>query len=251
MRWAIFLICFCLGCRTWTTSPQMMEPEPTTAPVHRVEPPASPEIIPVVAEVPDPLEVETDGLMLAAECLDVGDPEGAATHLTEHISTCPDQIMIRSYLAELLVKLDRDADARRHFEQFVADAQQEDGPARDHLIHCHTRLMEIGIRQGDVYAERLNRGIGLYLLGKIHPEPLIREQLLCRALNQLDQARQLEPEAARPDWYLYLVQTELGEMGPARDSLQAAKAMAALSALTPAEQTRLHLVAFTTGESRR
>ena len=50
------------------------------------------------------------------------------------------------------------------FERFVADIQDNQDLAGQHLVHCHSRLMEIARAAEDAYSEHLNRGIGLYLV---------------------------------------------------------------------------------------
>src|SRR5438067_711414 len=47
---------------------------------------------------------------------------------------------------------------------FVPEAQDDDALAHQHLVHCHSRLMEIAEGAEDDYGEHLHRGIGLYLL---------------------------------------------------------------------------------------
>ncbi|MBN9524248.1 hypothetical protein J0H58_38005, partial [bacterium] len=102
---------------------------------------------------PELASSDDDPLTLAAEALERSDETGAAAHLEAHVRRHPDQPMFRAHLAELLWNLDRPADARVHFERFVADAQDATGPVRGHLVHCHTRLMEIARAADDPGAE--------------------------------------------------------------------------------------------------
>ena len=71
------------------------------------------------------------------------------------------------HYAELLLRLRAAArEARDQFERFVADVQDDAALADEHLVHCHSRLMEIAEGEEDEYAEHLHRGIGLYLLAR-------------------------------------------------------------------------------------
>src|SRR5262245_48909395 len=124
-----------------------------------------PAVVRASAEVPSPPEPD-DPLTLAAKCLQDGDESGACTHLAAHVRAHPEQVMFRAHLAELLVKLGKDVEAKRHFERFVADARDATGPVGAHLIHCHTRLMEIGQRADDRFGEVSHRGAGLLLMVK-------------------------------------------------------------------------------------
>jgi hypothetical protein len=150
-------------------------------------------------------------------------------------------------LAELMLRLNRLPEAQRHFERFIADAQDADGPAHKHLVHCHTRLMEIAQDREDAYAEHLHRGIGLLLLAKqqaLLPEtrdPVLHQQLLCKAAGELRLASKARPDEARPCWYLFEVWSALDQPRPAEKSLREARLAADLSYLTPAENRALAL----------
>ncbi|WP_232056336.1 tetratricopeptide repeat protein [Tuwongella immobilis] len=190
-----------------------------------------------------------DDLTRATRAIEAGDQAAAVPYLRSYLDLHPDQVMIRAYLAELLWKMKRLGESQQSFEQFIADAQERSGPARTHLIHCHTRLMEIARNQNDAYSEHLHRGIGLYLLTELqnsHPEArdtVFTEQLLCRALGELKKANEAKPNQARPNWYLYEVWTKLAQSQPAaialRNARDAVELSGAASALTPAEQRRL------------
>jgi Tfp pilus assembly protein PilF len=154
--------------------------------------------------IPASATLETDDpLTLAAECLKAGNDSAACTHLEAHVRAHPEQVMFRAHLAELLVKLGKDVEARRHFERFVADARTATGPVRAHLVHCHTRLMEIAGRADDRPAELYHRGVGLLLLVKEQDrDPAARdeefcEEVLCKAMAALREAKELRPADAR------------------------------------------------------
>ena len=157
--------------------------------------------------------------------------------------------MIRAYLAEILFKQKRYLDAQDHFEHFIADAQNVEGPARKQILHCHTRLMEIAQERDDSYGEHLHRGIGFVLLARQletasaggEAEPGFRERLLCKASAELTRAAKLRPDEPRPPCYLFEVWTKLDQPRSADKSLRTAKHLAALLPLAPSEQRALVL----------
>src|SRR5207249_618524 len=106
----------------------------------------------------------------------------------------PERVQIRAYLAELLWRRDRLAEAQAEFEQFLSDAQQH-GVETSRQVHAHTRLMAIAQRNGDAYAEHLNRGIGLYLLAgqDVTQDEAAVERLLCKAAAVLTLAQRARP----------------------------------------------------------
>jgi predicted Zn-dependent protease len=137
-----------------------------------------------------------------AECLEKGDRASAAGHLEAYVRLHPEQIMFRAQLAELLVRLGRDDAAKFHFEQFAADASRATGAPKDHLVHTHTRLMEIGQRTADRFAELFHRGTGLLLLvaeedGKPDRDTDFCEEMLCKAIQALTEAKELKPGEPR------------------------------------------------------
>jgi tetratricopeptide (TPR) repeat protein len=196
-------------------------------------------------------------LSLAAAFLSRAQDERAAPHLALYVEAQPDHLVIRAHYAELLLRLERRDEARVQFERFVADVQDHETLARQHLVHCHSRLMEIAEGAEDEYAEHLHRGIGLYLLGCQRArlgeaeEMPSAEGLLCKAAGELTVARLRRPEEARPWWYLYAVWTELAQQQPASRCLRAAAAAAPLSYLTPAEQRDLYLACRRAGREVR
>ena len=101
-----------------------------------------------------------DALGLAASCIEKGDNAGAEGHFIKHLQAHPEQIMIRAYLAEILLKMKKLPEAQQQFDRFIAEAQDADGPAKKHVLHCHTRLLEIALDRDDAYGEHLHRGIG-------------------------------------------------------------------------------------------
>jgi predicted Zn-dependent protease len=186
-------------------------------------------------------------LSLAAAYLAQGNDEHAVPHLARYLDAQPDHLIVRAHYADLLLRLARPRAAREQFERFVAAVQDHETLAREHLVHCHSRIMAIAEEQEDAYGEHLNRGIGLYLLACRRAElaetesELNGEALLCRAAAELTLARLERPEEARPYWYLYEVWTRLAQRQPAGRCLRAAAAAAPLSYLTPSEQRELYL----------
>lgn len=197
-------------------------------------------------------------LSLSAAYLELKAEDDACRHLGVYVSARPDQWLLRCRYAELLARLQRLAEARAQFEQFIADAQDHPGPAAQRLIHCHSRLMEIAEDTNDEYQRHLHRGIGMYLLARERSElpdldgQLPAEGLYCRAAAELGLARMLQPGEARPSWYLYLVWTDLGQRQPATCRLREAAEAAPFSDLTPAERRNLYVASQSLeAESRR
>ena len=189
-----------------------------------------------------------DCLGLAAACVEKGDHAGAAFQMKRHLQRHPEQIMIRAYLAEILLKLKRLPDAQYHFEQFIAEAQDADGPSAKHVLHCHTRLMEIAQERDDIYGEHLHRGIGMVLLARRLDKGLggeieagFRERLLCKAAAELSQARRARPDEPRPNLYLYETWTKLNQTHSAEKALKTARSLAVFWPMSPSEQRLLVL----------
>jgi tetratricopeptide (TPR) repeat protein len=182
-----------------------------------------------------------DELTIASACLEDGKDLEAVPHFLKHIQQHPEQIMIRAYLAELLYRLKRHDESRHHFERFVIAAEQEEGPARNHLVHCHTRLMEQAIQRKDLHAEHLHRGIGLFLLAQVqwqakHGDAEVASELFCKAVIEFKDATEDQPNDAKAWWYLHQIWTYLNQQQAAKLTLQKAKEALAYSKLTPAEE---------------
>jgi tetratricopeptide (TPR) repeat protein len=189
---------------------------------------------------------EEDALSLAADCIEQGNLAAAARHLEKHVQQHPDQVVFRAQLADLCVRLEKLPEAQNHFERAAAQAQ--DGPpiVQKELVHYHTRLMEIGQQREDEYAERLHRGIGLYLvaagLAARGSDPSDVERLMCKAAAALGEAHAKRPDDARPAWYLYRVWTHLEQPRPAAKALKQAVAAAPFSFLTTTESRELAML---------
>jgi tetratricopeptide (TPR) repeat protein len=186
-------------------------------------------------------------MSLAAAHLEVGHDEVACVHLGKYLAAHPEHVLVRAHYAELLLRLHRCREARREFERFSADAQDAGEQFTRHLVHAHTRLMEIAEGEEDEYGIRLNRGLGLYWLARERTTlkdadgELPAEGLLCRAARELDRAHRERPGAARPCWYLYAVWSQLAQKQLALRWLRRAAAAAPFTDLTPAEIRSLNL----------
>jgi len=188
---------------------------------------------------------DTPLLTEAAKHLDAGDEAAALPCLTRYVAAHPEQVTIRAHLAELLLRLKKPAEAREQLERYVADAQAQGDSAAKHLVHCHTRLVEIAVEQGDEYSEHLNRGIGLFRVaeGLLHrdggEDDPKAQSVLFQAIAELKLAAKYRPEEARPHWYLYECWSHLGQSQPAREHLARARRLAPSGHLTPAEEVAL------------
>jgi hypothetical protein len=247
-RWFYLGLLVCLGCRSSSAertnccvAPTTVTAKPAALPVHSALPP----II---------LEVRPSGESLdqAATCIERGDAASAVDHLNRHLKRFPEQIMIRAYLAELLLKMKKLPDAQDQFERFIAAAQEADpgAPGREHIVHCHTRLMEIAQEREDAYAEHLHRGIGMVLLARRLVEgaaddddaDVFCERLLCKAATELTKAAKARPDEPRPHWYLAEVWTMLEQPHAAAKAMHETRQRAALVPLPPAEHRALVLM---------
>jgi tetratricopeptide (TPR) repeat protein len=186
-------------------------------------------------------------LSLAAAYADRGQENLALVHLDRYVHMQPQHLVARLHYADMLLRAQQPAAARIQYERFIAEVQEHETLAEEHVVHCHSQLMEICAATGDEYAEHLNRGIGLYHLAcqrAALPDPngeLSVEGLLFRAAAELMTARQHRPDEARPCWYLHEVWARLGQKQPAARWLRNAEGAALLSELTPAEKRGLHL----------
>ncbi len=192
--------------------------------------------------------LQQNHLSLAAALLEKGDDSAACEHLQLYLQVHPEHKNARFYHAELLAKLGRHAAAHGEFELAVRQEQEASAPDLKHLVHCHSRLLEIGEELGEDYLVHLHRGIGMLLLAQQcaaldDAAAATTEALLCKAIAALQRARSLRPEEARPCWYLHAAWRQLAQPQPARRWLVAARRHAPFSELTPAEARDLWLAA--------
>lgn len=262
-----FGVCISIGCASWRqpvptvpSEPIAANPTPSQRPAVVVVPLASPKVEVAIASVqptivlagatseqkavePD-AEPPSDILTLVAESLDRGDKITAVGHLEAYVRQHPDQAMFRLQLAELLVQVNRDLSAKTHYERFLASAQTATGPVHDYLVHAHTRLMEIAQRGDDSFGELLHRGIGLLLLIQEQDKKPDRddgfcEEMLCKALRALNEARDLKPEDPRARVYLAEIYERMGNRRASANERSAATNKIVPGALTPAERSAI------------
>ncbi|MFM7152016.1 MAG: tetratricopeptide repeat protein [Gemmataceae bacterium] len=186
-------------------------------------------------------------LNLAAAHLALGQDPQAGAQLSHYLEARPSDFLIRQSYAEVLTRLNRFEEAADQLDRFLRDLQDSPSLAEEHLLPGHTKRMEIAARLGDDYAEKLHRGIGLFLLAKKRldiDEPASRrigEELLCKSAGELMLARVARPREARPNYYLYEVWHCLGQRQPADRALREAVGLSGWSDLTPREVRNLHL----------
>ncbi len=186
-------------------------------------------------------------LSLAAAHLAVSQDGKAVPHLRNYLAAHPEHFPVRWHLAEALVRCGKQREARTEVARYLAETQLRPAMGLEALIRAHTLLMEIAEDTGDEYEERLNRGIGLYLLARRRLEVgdagsrRAAEELLCKSAAELTLARMQRPAEARPAWYLHSVWAALAQSQPARRWLRQAARQASPGSLTPAERRQLTL----------
>lgn len=192
-------------------------------------------------------ELTRNYLSLAAVALGENREERACRYLALYLAAHPKHVAIRGHYADLLKQLNHLEEARVQFVHFTEDVQKDDYLADEHLIHCHTCLMQIAEKTGRRYEEHLHRGMGLLMLAhqraKLEEESakLSTESLLCRAAAELSLAKKEKPEEARPYWYLHETWKRLAQRHSAKCNLHQAAELAPFSYLTATERRDLHL----------
>jgi hypothetical protein len=243
-RWAVVAVLCFVGCESMRNAPPPMRvaatapvgaPLRTSTPRTDVVPVAAATPVAAALAAPDPAP---DHLTLVAECLERGDQANAAVHLEAYVRLHPEQIMFRAQLAEMLVRIDHDDAAKIQFERFAADARKATGAPKEHLVHVHTRLMEIGQRQGDRFAELYHRGVGLFLLVKEEDTKPKRdeefcEEMLCQAFKALNEAKELNSDDARLRMQLAEVYDRMGNRRAANVERIAARTAVVALGLEP------------------
>ncbi len=229
--------------------PAPTQPPPVTAPVRVVGKPAAPktpvEALRASATQP-PAPAEEDALVLVAQCLERDDHLGAARHLEGYVRQHADQPMFRLQLAELYVRADRSPEAKCHYERFVTDAQSGPATLRVHLVTAHIKLRDLAVRTGDPFGEAFHRGAGLLLLvkeqdGAKDRDAAFCEEMLCKALRALTEAKEQKPGDARVRVYLVEVHERAGNRHAAGAERAAARADVVTGALTESERAGLLL----------
>ncbi len=186
-------------------------------------------------------------LSLGAAFLAKGLEADACEHLGQFLLARPDHAGARQYYAELLFKQGKLAEAMKQFERNIVAHQLDPSPDLQQLVHCHGRVLDVGMKIEDDYVVHLHRGIGMYYLAiqsrnlAASEEFLSPEGLLFKAVAELTQARGYRPREARPCWYLYSAWRQLAQQQPANRWLREALDAAPFSYLTPMEQHQLEL----------
>ncbi len=186
-----------------------------------------------------------DALSAAADALASGDDLTAAREFRRHLQKFPKQFLFRYQLAEIYFRNGDTLSAKQEFLQTIADAQEAKVVNQALLVRCHTYLVEIASEKGDLYSEHLNRGIGLCLLAQkmieIEGQPNEQsESLVFKAIKELKQARELQPDDAVGAWYLSKCYSVLGESAQAEKMWAIARSKAYLNPLTPKELRELN-----------
>src|SRR5262249_46247469 len=94
-------------------------------------------------------------LSLAAAYVGKGLDEQALPHFALYLAAQPDHLVVRAHYADVLMRLGQLQAARAQFERFAAEVQDHPELASQHLVHCHSRLMEIAEVEDDEYSEHL------------------------------------------------------------------------------------------------
>jgi predicted Zn-dependent protease len=248
VRFVLLLLLAVVGCESMRPAAQ----NPPDAPLRvAAKPPENPtqvvEVLrasatqPPVAEPQAPVEV--DSLTLATQCLERDDIRGATTHLDAYVRAHPDQPLFRLQLAELYLRTDKPANAKHHYEEFAKAAQ--DAPAlQAHRVTAHIKLMEMAQRSGDKFNELFHRGVGLLLLvkqmdGMEDRDELFCEEMLCKSLRALTDAKELKPTDPRVRAYLAGAHARAGNRSAAKAEREAAKGTVTSGELTLTERKPL------------
>jgi hypothetical protein len=208
-----------------------------TAATVPANPPAPPQEAPAV---------EDDPLTAVAQCLEREDYRGAAVHLHGYVRAHPDQLMFRFQLADFCLRGGMPAEAKFHYERFVAEAQSGPATLRPHLVTAHTKLMEIAQHRNDRFGELFHRGVGLLLLVKQmdatpdRDDPFC-EEMLCKSLRALSEAKELKPGDPRVRLYLAEVLERTGNKRAAGAERSATRTSVTSGELTASERRPLLL----------
>lgn len=179
----------------------------------------------------------------AARHLDAGDDDSARSCLEQYLRVHPDHAVIRAHLADLALKQRDHAAAKLHLDRYIEDAQLQGPPADRHMVHAHTRRVEVARAELDEYHEHLHRGIGLLVVARKAGDADDRfvEKTLFQAIEELKSAAASKPDEARPHWYLYEAWSELGQRHPAETALRRARALEPVGGLTKFEAREMSL----------
>jgi hypothetical protein len=182
-----------------------------------------------------------DHLRAAALLVDRGEIAPAIPHLKAHLKQHPDAPMIRAYLAELLMKVGHEGEAKTQYERFVRDADGKDGLAKHHLVHAHTKLMEIAAESDDTFHEYYHRGVALMHLASPAADggETWNEETLSKAMIAIRAAIAAEPGDPKPLLPLMEIQLRLDQPAAARQTRMKLKAVLSDPVWTAAERERI------------
>lgn len=247
VRFAYLILLSAFGCESLRLAPAPKEPPPTpihvAAPIPQPPKPAAEVLRASATQPPEPAPAEVDTLAMAAQCIGQNDLRGATTHLDAYVRAHPDQPLYRLQLAELYLRSERPVNAKFHYEEFAKAAQ--DAPAlQPHRVTAHIKLMEMSQRSNDKFGEVFHRGVGLLLLvkqmdGAPDRDELFCEEMLCKALKALMDAKQMKPGDPRVRVYLAEAHARAGNRGAASAERAGAKDGVTAGELTPTERGRL------------
>ncbi len=193
-----------------------------------------------------PAPPEDDALSHVTKCLERDDYLSAAAYLEGYVRRHVDQPMFRFQLAEMYLRAAHPAEAKCHLEQFVADAQTGPTALQSHLVTAHIKLREIAISTRDRFGESFHRGVGLVLLvreqdGDPKRDEGFCEEMLCKALRALTEAKEQRLGDSRVRMYLAEVHERTGNRHGASAERAAARADVVSGELTAKERLPLLL----------
>lgn len=107
--------------------------------------------------------------------------------------------------------------------------EAEGATLRPHVVTGHIKLMEIAQRSGDRFGELLHRGAGLLLLvkeqdGATDRDPIFCEEMTCKALRALADAKELKPSDPQARAFLADALDRVGSRRAATNERAAARA---------------------------
>jgi predicted Zn-dependent protease len=245
LRCVLFAVLALTGCESLRSS----RPGPVARPVNPMvvsEPVAA--MVALAAEAPGADAPGSpggiDSLTLFGESLARGDDAAACHHLEDYVREHPDQPLFRVQLADLLQRTGEADRGRVHLDRFTADARECGKPLWGPLVSAHTRLMDLAALDDDPFAEALHRGLGLLVLveqqdADAERDEAFREQLLCKAVKSLTEAKRLRPEDARVRLALAEAFTRMGNVRAADAERRAARNATRPGSLAASDQRRL------------
>ncbi len=196
-------------------------------------------------------DTDKDLLTQAIVCLQQGEEEKACSHLRRYVHGHPNVATARTFLIEVLVKLDRLGEAKELLETTIAKSALAERPDISSLVESHGRMLALAEKEDDEYQVHLQRGMGLFWLAKERAgvselgDDLPIETILVKSAGELQAAHSLQPKQARPCVYLHAVWKQLGQREQSNRWLARARETAIFGGL-PAPEQRLLEMAYRT-----